>query len=125
MFLTVCRSPLGLESGEIKDSQLRAPCHPYEIYLGDGHHADARPRSARLNGVDAWCCLQRNMNGVHLTIDLENVMIVSGMATQGIEGVLDYYVKKYSIQTSVNGSYWEAVYSDQNSTDQVVFVGQW
>ena len=52
-------------------------------------------------------------------------MIVSGMATQGIEGVLDYYVKKYSIQTSVNGSYWEAVYSDQNSTDQVVFVGQW
>ena len=64
------------------------------------------------------------MNGVHLTIDLENVMIVSGMATQGIEGVLDYYVKKYSIQTSVNGSYWEAVYSDQNSTDQVVFVGQ-
>ena len=118
MYSSGCNSPLGLQSGTIKDSQISATCHQYEIDLGGGHIADAKPRSARLNANGAWCCYQTRRS-MHLTINLEHVMNISGIATQGIEGVLDYYVKMFSVYTSIDGTNWKAVYSDLNSTNQV------
>ena len=101
------------------DSQISASCHQYEVNLEGDQIADARPRSARLNGTGAWCCSKRAMKNVHLTISLEDVMYISGIATQGIEGVLDYFVKKFSVYTSINGSDWKAVYSDFNTNNEV------
>ncbi|KAK3725004.1 hypothetical protein QZH41_017484, partial [Actinostola sp. cb2023] len=108
-----CNSSLGLEDGRIKDSQLKA-----SSFSQNNKQQDMRAKYCRLNGHLAWC---PDTFQSWLTVDLGRVAMVTGIATQGYEGLYNhYYVRSYKVEYSHDGSNWK--YITQNNSEKV-FVG--
>ena len=104
-FMSVhCHSyaPLGLASDKIPDSSLTASSH-YKKYP---------PFKARLHcGADcAWYAEPWDHSQPWLQVDLGNVSLVSGIATQGKR--FTNYVKTYKIKFSVDRTSWNEYKED-------------
>lgn len=97
-----CFVSVGIEKGQIRDSQLRASS--YKIYH--------EPHQARLHltagskGNGAWCAA-RSRSGEYLQIDLGSRHKITAVATQGIASLFTKaWVKGYKVQSSDDGRRW-------------------
>ena len=104
-----CSQALGLESGKISDSQLKA----------SHHFLSFNPSKGRLNNERAWCT---NRIDEYFEIDLLKVRHVSALATQGYKGLFHNYVKTYEIQYSYDGVKWFAYRKDKNGEKKVLNI---
>ena len=111
----MCNKPLGLENGSISDTQISATSYYKYFYVGHGRSQHLEPRYARLNNQFAWCCPSSGKEN-YLTIDLKGVVNISGIATQGLEGISDYFVTSYRIVYGTDGKQWH--YFKQTGSDK-------
>ncbi|XP_066019015.1 uncharacterized protein [Pocillopora verrucosa] len=97
---TVCSTPLGMESGAIKDAQITASTQ------WDGNHDTSRARlNLKLTGVKrgAWSTRVLDLKQ-WLQVDLGSYTTVTGVATQGRNAPrLQQWVTKYRLQYSTDG----------------------
>lgn len=94
-----CLSPLGMEDGRIKDTEIKATS-----YLND----TARPKYGRLNekgGFGGWCSKRINRTGPfftqYLQVNLNVMMRIRAITTQGREGGNER-VERYRINYAPN-----------------------
>lgn len=94
-----CLSPLGMEDGRIKDTEIKATS-----YLND----TARPKYGRLNekgGFGGWCSKRINRTGPfftqYLQVNLNIMMRIRAITTQGREGGNER-VERYRIHYAPN-----------------------
>ncbi|XP_078579734.1 lymphocyte antigen 75-like isoform X1 [Branchiostoma floridae x Branchiostoma japonicum] len=112
----VCLQPLGMENGDIHDSQLAAS--------GSWNYQHG-PERARLHqgqgggGAGAWCAATNDPNQ-WIEVDLLNPTSVTGIQTQG-RADYDQWVETFQIQYSDDRSTW-TTYADTDGTVQV-FTG--
>ncbi|XP_074639737.1 uncharacterized protein LOC141897951 isoform X4 [Acropora palmata] len=100
-----CSSALGLEDLKIQDSQLTAQSYYESLSIGGGISVDTEAKCARLNKNNcAWCAPRRK--GQYLQVDLGRDLVITGIATQGLEALSDYYVRRYTVSHSRNGRTW-------------------
>ncbi|XP_044162875.1 uncharacterized protein LOC122947546 [Acropora millepora] len=100
-----CSSALGLEDLSIRDSQLTAQSYYESLSIGGGISVDTEPKCARLNKNNcAWCAPRGN--GQYLQVDLRRDVKITGIATQGLEALNDYYVRGYKVSHSRDGHTW-------------------
>lgn len=99
LFSLDCLSPLGMEDGRIKDTQIRATPS-----LNDS----ARPKYGRLNekgGFGGWCPRPINETGPfftqYLQVNLNIMMRIRAITTQGREGG-EERVERYKINYAPN-----------------------
>uniref|UniRef100_A0A8C6YHB2 F5/8 type C domain-containing protein n=1 Tax=Nothoprocta perdicaria TaxID=30464 RepID=A0A8C6YHB2_NOTPE len=114
-----CSVPLGMESGEIKNSQITASSAKttwFKVW---------EPFLARLNQkgkLNAWRAKSNN-NQQWLQIDLLTIKKITAIATQGANSMsYENFVKSYIILYSNQGSEWKS-YTDGSSTVAKVFTG--
>lgn len=88
LFLAPCNGPLGMENGDIANSQLSS-----QGIAAQG----AGAIYARLNGPSAWCLMSNSMNpGIdYLQIDLLKPTRITAITTQGQS---NSYVREYALQ---------------------------
>lgn len=79
LILTDCHKPLGLADGRINDTQITANSVYQNNYILYG------PGRARLNGTGGYRA-QPMLNDSSLTVNFEQPMIITGVATQGFFG---------------------------------------
>ncbi|XP_078683129.1 uncharacterized protein LOC144917204 isoform X3 [Branchiostoma floridae x Branchiostoma belcheri] len=109
--ITVCRYPLGMESGVIPDDSITASstcCGNHEPYRG------------RLNGVageGAWS-VATNTIGEWLQVDLGEMKTVTGTIIQGRYHNYDQWVTSYKLQYSVDGLSW-ITYASSDGSEEV------
>ena len=119
-----CKSPLGMEDGRIKDSQITAS----SVIKGKSPH----PWQARLNrnisGWGAWCPdytggkIFEKSYDQYIQIDLLNLTKVTGIATQGrSHSGGRQYAKDYKISYRRDGGIWY-FYGGKNQTVKVNFI---
>ena len=105
LYFAECNSALGLEDLVIQDSQLTAQSYYESLSIGGGKSVDTEPKCARLNkNKCAWCAPRGN--GQYLQVDLHSDFRITGIATQGFEALMDYYVRRYRVSHSRNGLKW-------------------
>ncbi|XP_044184811.1 uncharacterized protein LOC122964956 [Acropora millepora] len=100
-----CNTALGLEDLRIQDSQLTAQSYYESLSIGGGISVDTEPKYARLNKNNcAWCAPRGD--GQYLQVDLRHDVKITGIATQGLEALSDYYVTRYKVSHSRDGHTW-------------------
>ena len=105
LYLAECNSALGLEDLRIQDSQLTAQSYYERLSIGGGMSVNTEPKCARLNKNNcAWCAPRGN--GQYLQVDLRRDCIITGIATQGLEALSDYYVRRYKVSHNRAGHAW-------------------
>ena len=105
LHLAECNSALGLEDLKIQDSQLTAQSYYERLSIGGGISVNTEPKCARLNkNKCAWCA--PHGNGQYLQVDLRHDFIITGIATQGLEALSNYYVRRYKVSHSRDGYTW-------------------
>lgn len=82
-----------------------------------------KPKYGRLNNHLAWCTEEPHSSW--LVVNLGHVALVTGIATQGYRTLFNhYYVKKYQIQHSMDGSNWSYIETNGsikvNTNDMVI-----
>ncbi|XP_032233930.2 EGF-like repeat and discoidin I-like domain-containing protein 3 isoform X3 [Nematostella vectensis] len=90
---------LGMEDGRIKDDQITQSS--YYDYMSMGKHA----RLNILVGLGAWMA-QGFASGERIQIDLNRLVIVTKVATQGRYG-LDRWITSFTISYSLDGTNWK------------------
>ena len=96
---------MGLEDLKIQDSQLTAQSYYESLSIGGGISIDTEPKCARLNKNNcAWCAPRGS--GQYLQLDLRHDVKITGIATQGLEALSDYYVTRYKVSHSRDGHTW-------------------
>lgn len=112
LFSLGCLSPLGMEDGQIKDSQIRATSSVNDT---------ARPKYGRLNekdGFGGWCPRPENKTSPFFTQYIQvnlNIMVrIRAITTQGREGG-EERVKQYRINYAPNRTSphsWKWLYNE-------------
>ncbi|XP_009996574.1 PREDICTED: coagulation factor V [Chaetura pelagica] len=114
-----CSLPLGMENGEIKNTQITASS------VKTSWFNTWNPSLARLNQkgkINAWRA-KLNNNQQWLQIDLLTMKKITAIATQGVKSVTaENFVKTYVILYSDEGSEWRS-YTDGSSSVAKVFLG--
>ncbi|XP_010183905.1 PREDICTED: coagulation factor V-like [Mesitornis unicolor] len=114
-----CSLPLGMENGEIKNTQLTASS------VKTSWFNTWDPSLARLNQkgrINAWRA-KLNNNQQWLQIDLLTIKKITAIATQGFKSIsAENFVKTYIILYSDEGSEWKS-YTDGSSSVAKVFLG--
>ncbi|XP_027753564.1 coagulation factor V [Empidonax traillii] len=114
-----CSLPLGMENGEIKNSQITASSAKTSWFN------TWDPSLARLNQkgkMNAWRA-KLNNNQQWLQIDLLTVKKITAIATQGVTSMsTENFVKTYVILYSDEGSDWKS-YAEDSSSVAKVFLG--
>uniref|UniRef100_K7F2H6 Coagulation factor V n=1 Tax=Pelodiscus sinensis TaxID=13735 RepID=K7F2H6_PELSI len=114
-----CSMPLGMENGEIKNTQITASSYKQSWYNS------WVPSLARLNQqgrVNAWQAKSNN-NQQWLQIDLLKAKKITAVATQGCKSMTtEQFVKTYAILYSDEGTEW-GTYMDDSTCVGKVFVG--
>ncbi|KAM6438830.1 coagulation factor V [Rhynochetos jubatus] len=114
-----CSLPLGMENGEIKNTQITASS------VKTSWFNTWEPSFARLNQkgkINAWRA-KLNNNQQWLQIDLLTIKKITAIATQGVKSIIaENFVKTYVIQYSDQGSEWKS-YTDGSSSVAKVFLG--
>ncbi|KAM7054739.1 coagulation factor V isoform 3-T3 [Molossus nigricans] len=115
-----CSAPLGMESGEIENTQITASSFKKSWWGGYWE-----PFRARLNAqgrVNAWQA-EANNNKQWLQIDLLKTKKITGIVTQGCKSLSsEMFVKSYTIQYSDQGVNWTP-YRQKTSMVDKVFEG--
>lgn len=109
-----CNMPLGLESGRVQDSFIRAS-HSHKYF--PSYHA-------RLNSKSAWCSMNPDTleEPLYLQIDLRKLTAVSAIASQGFYPPAEEMslrmgrVSKYKLMYSTNGLSWSSYVDSKNET---------
>ncbi|PFX33047.1 zinc metalloproteinase nas-15-like [Stylophora pistillata] len=97
-----CFVAVGIEKGQIRDSQLRASS--YKRYH-EPHQARLH-LTAGFKGNGAWCAA-RSRSGEYLQIDLGSRHKITAVATQGMTSLFSKaWVKGYRVQRSDDGRRW-------------------
>ncbi|XP_009327928.1 PREDICTED: coagulation factor V [Pygoscelis adeliae] len=114
-----CSLPLGMENGEIKNTQITASSvKTFWFNTWD-------PSLARLNQkgkMNAWRA-KLNNDQQWLQIDLLTIKKITAIATQGVTSLsTENFVKTYVILYSDQGSEWKS-YTDDSSSVAKVFLG--
>ncbi|XP_022805050.1 uncharacterized protein LOC111342257 [Stylophora pistillata] len=116
---TVCSTPLGMESGAIKDAQITASTQ------WDDNHAPSRARlNLKLTGVKrgAWSTRVLDLKQ-WLHVDLLSLTIVTGVATQGRNAPrIQQWVTKYRFQYSNDGVNFH-FYKEKGDNSFKIFTG--
>ncbi|XP_074450992.1 coagulation factor V isoform X3 [Larus michahellis] len=114
-----CSLPLGMENGEIKNTQIKASS------VKTSWFNTWDPSLARLNQkgkINAWRA-KLNNNQQWLQIDLLTIKKITAIATQGVNSMTsENFVKTYVILYSDQGSEWKS-YTDSSSSVAKVFLG--
>uniref|UniRef100_A0A8C0BJS4 Coagulation factor V n=1 Tax=Buteo japonicus TaxID=224669 RepID=A0A8C0BJS4_9AVES len=114
-----CSLPLGMENGEIKNTQITASS------VKTSWFNTWDPSLARLNQkgkINAWRA-KLNNNQQWLQIDLLTIKKITAIATQGVKSVsAENFVKTYVILYSDQGLEWKS-YTDGSSSVAKVFLG--
>ncbi|OXB62544.1 hypothetical protein ASZ78_014490 [Callipepla squamata] len=114
-----CSLPLGMENGEIKNTQITASS------VKTSWFSTWEPSLARLNQkgkINAWRAKSNN-NQQWLQIDLLTIKKITAIATQGVKSVsTENFVKTYVILYSNQGSEWIS-YTEGSSSVAKVFSG--
>ncbi|XP_072738769.1 coagulation factor V isoform X1 [Ciconia boyciana] len=114
-----CSLPLGMENGEIKNTQITASS------VKTSWFNTWDPSLARLNQkgkINAWRA-KLNNNQQWLQIDLLTIKKITAIATQGVKSIsAENFVKTYVILYSDQGSEWKS-YTDGSSSVAKVFSG--
>ncbi|KAM6384427.1 coagulation factor V isoform 2-T2 [Alca torda] len=114
-----CSLPLGMENGEIKNTQIKASS------VKTSWFNTWDPSLARLNQkgkINAWRA-KLNNNQQWLQIDLLTIKKITAIATQGVKSITaENFVKTYVILYSDQGSEWKS-YTDGSSSAAKVFLG--
>ncbi len=99
--------PLGMENGDIADTQLTSSGYYYDNYEGN----------ARLNGENYW-----NGNGwpTWIQVDLLSAFIVTGLQTQGSQWTI-YWVTSLSVETGLLDSALKPIMEYGTNTTMVIF----
>ncbi|XP_055964538.1 LOW QUALITY PROTEIN: coagulation factor V [Sorex fumeus] len=115
-----CSTPLGMETGHIKDEQITASSFK-KSWWGDYW----KPARARLNAqgrVNAWQP-KANNHKQWLQIDLLKVKKITAIVTQGCTSLSsEMYVRSYTIQYSDQGVKWKP-YRQKSSMVDKIFEG--
>uniref|UniRef100_A0A8C3TTR7 ferroxidase n=1 Tax=Catharus ustulatus TaxID=91951 RepID=A0A8C3TTR7_CATUS len=114
-----CSLPLGMESGEIKNTQIRASSTMTSWF----NTWDASLARLNQNGkMNAWRA-KLNNNQQWLQIDLLTVKKITAIATQGVTSLsAENFVKTYVLLYSNEGSEWKS-YTEGSSSVPKVFLG--
>ncbi|KAM6310335.1 coagulation factor V [Aegotheles albertisi] len=114
-----CSLPLGMESGEIKNSQITAS----SVKTSWFNTWDSSLARLNQNGkINAWRAKLNNKQQ-WLQIDLLTIKKITAIATQGTKSIsAENFVKTYVIQYSNEGSEWKS-YTDDASSVAKVFLG--
>ena len=119
--ISVCSTPLGMESGAIKDAQITASTQ------WDGNHDTSRARlNLKLTGVKrgAWSTRVLDLKQ-WLQVDLGSYTIVTGVATQGRNAPrLQQWVTKYRLQHGTDGVNFH-FYIEKGDNSFKVFSFSW
>ncbi|KAJ1119171.1 hypothetical protein NDU88_007357 [Pleurodeles waltl] len=114
-----CFSPLGMESGTIKDEQITA-----SSYYSSWYHS-WKPPLARLNkqqSVNAWQAKSNN-NQQWLQVDLLHPKRITGIITQGAKSLTtEMFLKTFAIASSDNGRNWKP-YIEESTSMEKIFIG--
>ncbi|XP_040516089.1 coagulation factor V isoform X2 [Gallus gallus] len=114
-----CSLPLGMENGEIKNTQITASS------VKTSWFSTWEPSLARINQkgkINAWRAKSNN-NQQWLQIDLLTIKKITAIATQGVKSVTtENFVKTYVILYSNQGSEWKS-YTEDSSSVAKVFSG--
>ncbi|KFO84841.1 Coagulation factor V, partial [Buceros rhinoceros silvestris] len=114
-----CSLPLGMENGEIKNTQITASSAKTSWF------STWEPSLARLNQkgkTNAWRA-KLNNNQQWLQIDLLTIKKITAIATQGVKTLTaENFVKTYVILYSDQGSEWKS-YTGGSSSEAKVFLG--
>ncbi|EDO44679.1 predicted protein [Nematostella vectensis] len=90
-----CNSPLGMESGDIKDYQLSASTS----------YSDLQPSKARKTSDEAWCSLTQ-VQGQYLQVDFMQQTRITGLTTWGRNGNKYHWTSSYLIAYTVDDVTW-------------------
>ncbi|XP_062370855.1 coagulation factor V [Cinclus cinclus] len=114
-----CSLPLGMESGEIKNTQITASSTKTSWF----NTWDASLARLNQNGkMNAWRA-KLNNNQQWLQIDLLTVKKITAIATQGVTSMsAENFVKTYVLLYSNEGSKWKS-YTEGSSSVPKVFLG--
>nr|XP_030121288.3 coagulation factor V isoform X2 [Taeniopygia guttata] len=114
-----CSLPLGMESGEIKNTQITASSTKTSWF----NTWDASLARLNQNGkMNAWRA-KFNNNQQWLQIDLLTVKKITAIATQGVTSMsAENFVKTYVLLYSNEGSEWKSYIEDSSSMPKV-FLG--
>ncbi|KAI1242284.1 hypothetical protein IHE44_0005803, partial [Lamprotornis superbus] len=114
-----CSLPLGMESGEIKNTQITASSTMTSWF----NTWDASLARLNQNGkMNAWRA-KLNNNQQWLQIDLLTVKKITAIATQGVTSMsAENFVKTYVLLYSNEGSEWKP-YTEGSSSVPKVFLG--
>ncbi|XP_061484280.1 coagulation factor V [Rhineura floridana] len=114
-----CFTPLGMESGTIKNAQITASSYKKTWWNS------WEPFLARLNlkgRTNAWQAKSNN-NHQWLQIDLLQTKKITGIITQGAKAMSsEMYVRTFSIHYSGDNSAWKS-YRDDSTSMEKVFTG--
>ena len=110
LYFVGCSNELGMQSRNIKQSQLS--CYTYQ----KGWEAN----KGRLHNSKSWCSVTSDPGNEYFQIDLLRVRHISAIATQGVVfgRFWSYYVKTYMIKYSYDGRLW-LFYEADNGADKV------
>ena len=84
-----------MENGLIPDERITASSAYAVDPASFGRLNDAR---------GSWCALRDNANK-YLQVDLQSLHVICAVSTQG-RGVYPYWVKKYTLQSSIDSKRW-------------------
>ncbi|XP_078680938.1 neuropilin-2-like isoform X1 [Branchiostoma floridae x Branchiostoma belcheri] len=115
-----CQRPMGLQSGTVRDDQLSARCistSPLYGWAAQGRLHNAPSVTNATAG--AWVACNPNRTGLFLQVDFLKVRNISGLMTQGQDGM---YTASYQLLYSTDGQRW-ALYQDEEDASPKVFDG--
>ena len=120
--ISVCSTPLGMESGAIKDAQISA-----STQYNNNNYGTSRARlNLKLTGVKGGAWVTRVLDLKQwLQVDLGSYTIVTGVATQGRNAPrLQQWVTKYRLQHSTDGVNFH-FYIEKGDNSFKVFSFSW
>ncbi|XP_035690414.1 EGF-like repeat and discoidin I-like domain-containing protein 3 isoform X1 [Branchiostoma floridae] len=109
-----CRRPMGLQSGAVRDAQLSARCIATSPLYAWAFQARLNNASSEATS-GAWVACDANRTGLFLQVDFLKVRNVSGLMTQGQNGM---YTASYQLVYSMDGQRW-SMYQDEDATTKV------
>lgn len=109
-FISSCKSPQGLENGQLKNGRFSASSSHYSTL----QFTTWLPHKARLNYnppvslINAWMPeFDEHPENSYLQVDLGSKKVITGIATQGASRYTkDVYVTKFKLEYSLDGDNW-------------------
>ena len=105
LYLAECDAALGFETFEVYDSQLTTQSDSIRIILDNGKDMDIHAGCARLNLHYCAIC-GSSKNGQYFQVDLRQDHTIIGVATQGFQALITYFVRSYNLTHSRDGQTW-------------------